>query len=222
MKTISVVINARLGSSRVKNKLMRPFGDSSLIEIALAKLATLDFFEHRFLAVAEPELAALAAPYPSVRILKRSPAAVKPGVNPQPVTFAHYREVPSDYIFVMNPCLPFLSPETIKRAFDYFQQTQHPSYTSAIQTRDWIFDDEGRALTNSDPSNVTTNLGKAFFKAAHAFHIVDKAFFLAHGYHWTFQKNDPHLIEIPEAESIDVDTEIEFDFARFVYDKRKA
>jgi CMP-N-acetylneuraminic acid synthetase len=220
MRSVSVVVNARIGSSRVKNKLLRPFANTSLIEIALRKLNKLDFFEHRYLAVAEQELKDLAVKYDNVEVLSRDMAAVKPGVNPQKITFAHYLEVPSDYIFTLNPCLPFITTETIQRAFEYFQRTDYSSYTSVIPTRDWIFDEEGNALTNSDPGNLTTNQGRVFFKAAHAFHIISKAFFRKHEYLWTFYPDDPHLIRIPAEEALDVDTEMDFMFVQYYYKQK--
>ncbi len=222
MKSISVVTNARTQSTRVPRKLVRPFAGTNLLTIALAKLDRMDFFEHRYLAVAEPELAAMAAPYGHVEVLHRKQDAVNQGVNPQTVTFAHYKEVPSDYIFVFNPCLPLISVATVRQAFDYFQQTSHRSYTAVIKTGDWIFDSGGNALTNSDPQNVTTNKNRTFYKGVHAFHIVSREYYAATGHHWTFSPNDPHLIEVPEAEAADVDTEGEFALAELLYQKRMA
>lgn len=219
LKSVSVVSNARTQSTRVPRKLVRPFAGTNLMTIALDKLNRMDFFEHRYLAVAEPELAKMAEAFPNVEVLHRKQEAVKQGVNPQSVTFGHYREVPSDWIFVFNPCLPLLSVATIRKAYDYLQQTNFRSYTAVIKTGDWIFDEEGHALTNSDPTNVTTNKNRTFFKGAHAFHIVNREYFSTTGHHWTFQPNDPHLIEIPEAESADVDTEMEFALAELLYEK---
>jgi CMP-N-acetylneuraminic acid synthetase len=217
MKSISVVTNARLDSTRVPQKLVRPFADSSLIEIALAKLDKMDFFDHRFLAVAEKELIELGRKYPNVEILERDVAAVNKGVNPLTVTFEHYLRVPSDYIFVFNPCLPCIRVETIKKALDYFQVTDYNSYTAVTPTGDWIFDSEGNALTNSDPRNATTNNDRSFFKGCHAFHIVKKEFFREQKILWTFTLNDPHLVIVPEEEAVDVDTLEEFDLAEKIY-----
>lgn len=164
MKTISVVINARTQSTRVPQKLTRPFAGTSLIEIALSKLDKMDFFKHRYLAVAEEELVQIGQKYSNVEILKREAGAVAKGVNPLTVTFEHYLRVPSDYIFVFNPCLPCIQISTIKKAFDYFQKTYFTSYTAVISTGDWIFDSEGRPLTNSDPRNATTNKNRFFFQ----------------------------------------------------------
>jgi CMP-N-acetylneuraminic acid synthetase len=223
MKSVSVVINARTTSTRVPNKLLKPFAGSCLLEIALEKLNRMDFFENRFLAVAEDELKAIGAKYPNVKILPRESAAIKKGVNPLHVTFGHYLNVPSDYIFVFNPCLPCMTVETIKKAYDYFQKTSYNSYTAVIPTGEWIFSSDGTALTNSDPRNVTTNKNQSFLKAIHAFHIHNKKFFESEGVLWTFNKNDPHLIEVPEDQAIDVDTPIEFELAELIYkrDMRK-
>lgn len=217
MKSVSVVMNARLGSTRVAQKLVRPFAGSSLIEIALSKLDKMDFFDHRYLAVAEKALIELGGKYPNVEILERDTAAVKQGINPLTVTFEHYLRVPSDYIFVLNPCLPCIRIETINKAFDYFQATDYNSYTAVIPTGDWIFDSKGNALTNSDPRNATTNKDQSFLKACHAFHIIKKEFFREQKILWTFEPNDPHLVRIPEEEAVDVDTPTEFDLAEQLY-----
>ncbi len=222
MKTISVVTNARLQSTRVPKKMIRSFADKSLLQIALGKLNEMDFFDHRYLAVAEEELMTYAKPFENIELLKTKPEAVKQGVNPQHITFAHYCDVPSEYIFVFNPCLPFVTIDTIKKAFDYFQENDYPSYTSVVKTGDWVFDFEGNPVTNTNPKNLTTNKDVQFYKAAHAFHIVDKEFFATKGYHWEFTRNDPHMVEIPEQECVDVDTEIEFELAESLYLRRNS
>ena len=217
LKSISVVINARLGSTRVPQKLVRDFCGRCLLDIALDKLDQMDFFEHRFLAVAESELATKATHYSNIDILHRLPQAVKPGVNPLTVTFEHYLRVPSEFIFVFNPCLPCITTATIRNAFDYFQSTQYNSYTAVVSTGDWVFDSSGNPLTVSDPSNVTTNKDTTFLKGCHAFHIINKNFFKDNNILWTFSKNDPHLVRVPESESVDVDTIPEFNLAQMLY-----
>lgn len=219
-RSISIVINARLQSTRVPQKLIRPFSGSSLIEIALEKLNEMDFFEHRFLGSADNKLNELAKHYKNVEVLHRKQESVRAGVNLPAVSFAHYLDIPSDFIFIFNPCQPILSINAIKNAYDYFQNTDYPSYTSALETRDWIFDEEGNAITNKDTSNYSTNKGLVFYKAAHSFHIVSKEFFSKRGYHWTFTPNDPHLIPVSETETVDVDTEFDFKIAELFYNYR--
>ncbi len=44
-KDITCVVMARLGSTRVKRKMVRPFAESCFLEIALKKLHTCDFLD---------------------------------------------------------------------------------------------------------------------------------------------------------------------------------
>lgn len=221
MKRVSVVMNARTQSTRVPRKLVRPFAGTTLLDIALAKLDQMDFFEHRFLAVAEEELKAMATRYRNVEILHRDSAAVQRGVNPQNLTFAHYLKIPSDYIFVVNPCLPCLSVETVRAAHDYLQSTEYPAYMAAIPTGEWVFDPDGNPLTLKDPGNLTTNINRSFQKATHAFYALDKRRYAEKGYMWTFAKDDPHLVLMPEDEAVDVDTMLEFEYAELVWNQRQ-
>ena len=217
MRPISIVINARLSSTRVPGKLLRPFAGSSLAEIALEKIEGMDFFDHRYFAVADPELIEVGRRYPKVELLLREQDSIKAGVNPPSVSFAHYLKIPTEHIFIFNPCQPMLSVDSIKKAYDFFQETEFDSYTATITTRDWVFDASGDCLTHKDPRNYSTNTGEAYSKATHSFHIVGKTFFAEHGYHWTFTKDDPHLIEVNTEEIYDVDNEIDFEIAQSVY-----
>ena len=217
MKSISAVINARKGSTRVENKLLRTFSDSSLIEIALSKLNKMDFFENRFLAVAENEFISLLENYENISLLQRDKNAVKKGVNPLTKTFEHYLEINSNFVFVFNPCLPCLSINSIKKGFDYFQRTNYKSYTAVVKTGDWIFNHDGTPLTNTDPNNATTNKNISFYKACHAFHIINIERFREEKILWDFTIDDPHLIEIDSSEAVDVDTLEEFYLAELLY-----
>ena len=220
MRTISVLINARLGSSRVSRKLVRPFAGRTLIEIALEKIDRMGFLEHRYFGVAEEELAKFASALLNVELLKRSPESVRPGYGDHNVIFAHYRFIESDFIFWLNPCHSLLSIDTVKRAVDHFRKTDFNSYTSVVPTKDWIFDGAGRAVTNTSASMLSTNHSPKYSKVAHSFHIFSKDYFLKTNNCWSLTKDDPHLIEIPEDENFDVDTPTQFETAQAVYRAR--
>ena len=223
MRRVSVVMNARLESSRLERKMVRPFAGTTLIDLALEKLDRLTYFEHRFLASAEPELMERARRHDNVEVLERRPEAVARGPHPVMVTFEHYTRVPTEYIFVVNPCSAFLSLATIRRAFDVVQATDHPAYLAVIPTREWIFESDGTPLTHKDPRALqNTSSGAARFKASQAFYVIDRDRFVrTGGLLWNLTPGDPHLIEMPVEEAHDVDTEIEFDFASFLYARQR-
>lgn len=222
MKPISAIVNARLQSSRMKSKMVRPYCGTDLLEIALEKLNGLDFFEHRYLAVAEDELARKAEKFPNVEVLRRKPEAVAPGPHHPLITFEHYTRVPTEFFFVINPCAALLTRDTIKKAFDIFQQTDFRSYIAVEQTRDWLFSASGEALTHKNAGGFqNTSDGEYFLRATHAFYIANRDYFVSHdGQLWTLQKNDPHLIPMPSGEAVDVDTDLDFEISEYLYGKK--
>lgn len=217
MKTISAIINARLGSTRLPRKLIKPFAGSTLIDIALDKLNRMDFFHHRFFAVAEDELKTYAKVYPNVELLKRDPDSVKPGFQAQKIIYKHYLSIPSDYIFWINPCQPLLKIDTVKVAFEYVMTTSYNSYTAAYSFRDWVFDSDGNCLTNKDPAiNSTAHTGE-YYKMSHSFHIYNRRFFETTDTIWSLSRGDPHLIFIDREEAYDIDRPIEFQVTEAAY-----
>lgn len=222
MKEICAIVNARVGSSRVQQKMVRPYAGTTLIDIALEKLSKCNFFSTRFLAASEKILTEKASLYKNVEILTRSADAVMPGPHHPTITFEHYSRLPTDPFFVINPCCAFLTVETIEKAFEHFQKTSHLSYISAQKNRDWIFSNTGEPLTHKDSHALqNTSDGEYRLKVNHAFYIAHSSRFKnENGRLWSLSKNDPHLIEIDEHEAIDVDTELEFEFSEFCYAKK--
>jgi CMP-N-acetylneuraminic acid synthetase len=219
MPTISALINARTGSTRLPRKLVLPFAGTTLIDIALEKLNRMNFFRNRYFAVGEDELIAKAKGYDNITLIVRDKEAIKPGYNDHRKVFAHYATIDSDYIMWINPCHPLLSVETVEAAAKSAMDNPKNSFTSVIQTTDWIFNNDGIPVTNTIATMLSSGHSKVFYKVAHGFHIINKAFFLKNYQYWTLTKDDPALIEIPENESYDVNTEMEFNVAEAAYMK---
>ena len=219
MKKISAIINARLNSSRMKNKMIRPFYDTDLLEIALEKLNQLSYFDHRFIAIAEESLINKASKYRNIEVLKRNKESVESGPHHPMITFEHYTRVPTEYFFVINSCAAFLSLDSIRKAYDIFQETDYRAYISAVETRDWIFDLQGKPLTHRNPNTFqNTSDGEVYLRATHAFYIANRNYFSENdGKLWDLKINDPYLIRMPLEESFDVDTELDFEVSELVY-----
>ena len=220
MKSVCAVVNARLDTTGLPRKLVRPFAGTTLLEVALDKLNRMDFFASRYVAITDDELKPVVSRFENLGILDWKPAPLQQGRMASKETFAYYLSVPSEYIFVLEPSFPFLTAKTVQHAVEIFRTTDFPSYISGVESRDWIFDREGNALTNSDPRNVTTNVGRLFYKAVDAFRFIQRDFFRRHGCFWSLRQNDPHVIPIPEAEAVQVRNEIEFMYAEFCYTRQ--
>jgi len=220
--TISILVNARIHSSRLPGKMVLPFAGTTLIDIALKKVADMDFFDGRYFAAADQELKDRARSHPGIAFLERHPDAVKPGYNGNERVFEHCRKIQSDYIFWLNPCVPLLSIGTIEAAARRVRETGLNSYTSVIEFKDWVFDADGTPVTNTEPGMISTAHSKRYYKVAHAFHVLRTASFLKDFVPWSLTRNDPALLEIPEQESFDVNTPVEFAVAEAAYLQARA
>ena len=220
--TFSALINARLQSTRLPRKMVLPFAGADLVTIALDKLNRFDDVDSRYFAAAEDELMSIARRYENVKLLMRSSESIEPGYNGNEKVFRHCIDITEDYIVWINACSPLLTLETLRKAIEIVKGTSYNSYTSVIKTTDWIFDDQGEPVTNKAPSMISTAHSKTYYKVAHAFHILRREVFIQNFMPWTLTKNDPALIEIPEEESFDVNTPIEFEIAEAAYRRASA
>ena len=218
-RTIGIVVNGRLQSTRCPQKLIRNFAGTTLFEIAMKKLAKLSANFNVYAGVAEKELIDIVDRYPEVKKLERSLEAVRPGYGAHEKVYEHYGWIEEDLIMWLNPCHPLLSPDTIVNSIKIVENSAHPSYTSVVKTSDWIFNNEGLPLTNRSAETLSTAHSTINYKVAHAFHFIRKKYFLKTSQVWTLTKNDPNLIEIPEEENFDVNTETEFFIAEKAYEK---
>ena len=221
MVTITAMIMGRTLSTRVPRKLIRDFGGTTILDIALEKLNRMDFVDSRYLAVAEDELAEKCNKYSHIEVMWRKPESILQGDVAHTIRQEHYTRVKSDYILIFNPCHPFIELETLKDAISFVRETKFNSYTSVIPSVDWIFNKNGDPITNKNPKIVSTTETGKLFKVAHAFHVIKPEFLRKNGLLWSFTKNDPCLLEISEKEALDIDTELEFTISELLYNHTK-
>lgn len=217
-REVSVVINARVGSTRVPRKLIRPFADTTLLDIALEKLSRMNV-KHKFLAACDSEIIKLWLKYqPKVPLLTRNEASVSPGTHDYRVSFAHYLAMPTRYVMSMNPCLPFTKVETYERAIEAFKASDCTTMTSVVRRNNIFFDVNARALNAS--AFVDTQHQSAIFETAHMFHIFDVDYFRETGAFWDYTAGHPHIYEVPADECPDVDRPHEFEFCELCWRKK--
>ena len=205
MRSVSVVINARLASSRLPRKLVKPFGGSSLIEKALDKLSRIKI-DNKYLATCDPEIIELYKPYAGcISLLERDPRSVLKGMVPHTIAFQHYKNVPDDFILIMNPCHPFVDVLVYEAALDHFISGTSRSLTSVVMKNNIFFDDRYTTINGTACVEVQTHKQIPIYEMAHAFHIIDKSRFLSEGKLWGYKKDDPELFVVNKRSALDVD-----------------
>jgi len=215
---IGVIVCARLNSQRLKNKMLKPFSNTTLIDISLNLLNQLNDVALYF-GAGEHELIDRLSSFPNIKLLQRDEDALNLDF-PLTTIFQCFRDIKEDYILKLNPCSPFLSLQTIQKLIEFWNLHQYRSVTSVIQDNGWYYSLDGTPLNVVDPKRGDTKTSEKVFKVAHAFHIFEKQRFFDTGQIWTNTKNDPYLYEIPHEESFDIDYEYEFLMCESIYEKR--
>jgi N-acylneuraminate cytidylyltransferase len=214
IKDISVFLNIRAVSTRCKNKMLRPFAGSTLVDICLNKLHKLSHMDI-FFGAHEDELLNKATHYSFLKCFRRSYESAG-SRNDALKIFEILNHINAKWVLWINPCVPFLKMETVLDALDTFLVVENNSLASVKRAQGWFFDTEGKPLTNANNS-IATQDSDYLYEAAHAFHIYERRFFLEETAYWGNSPNNPYLFEIPEDENIDIDTELEFKYAEMVY-----
>ena len=219
-RTVGIVINARAASSRVPRKLIRPFGDTTLLDIALKKMSNIHGVSEKCLAARDDDILSIYEKYSDdIHLLERSEEAVSEGEHDHRVSFSHFCNVESDYIMVMNPCIPFSKISTYENAINYFiDHLEIVSLTSTIEFKDVFFDGDNKVMSLKDVHHISTVTSIPINKMAHVFHIVDKERFCKDGIIFGYEAGDPEFFPVSKYECFDIDEEEDFEFCSMMYE----
>lgn len=216
MRDIGIFVPARLSSQRLPNKQILPIGDSCMFDICCKKL---DYIKahygiNTYVLICDNELIQIAEKYPNVQIVKRDLATAK-AETPLRYIFKDILNVEEKYLMFLNPCLIFLSPETIVNKIDEFLESGKDYGTSAKKFQNWLWDTGLNTITYVDYERLTTKEIIPWYQAAHCFHVFNREKFKEDGF---MLKDDLILLEIPVEETIDIDTREEYEYAKWKWE----
>lgn len=216
MKTIGIFAPARLGSHRLPNKQILPIKNSNMFEMCCEKLnyITKAYNIPTYVLICDEPLIKIAEKYPNVTITIREKETVEVE-GPLNFIYKDILDVPEDYLLFINPCLTFLSIETIIQKINEFLESEKEYGTSVKKIQNWIWDKELNNVNYIDYKRLTTKEIEPWYQCAHCFHIFNKEKFKQDGLMLT---DDLCLLEIPEEETIDIDTYEEYEYAKWKWE----
>ncbi len=219
----SIVINARLHSTRLPKKLVRPFGNTTLLDLGLSKISDLDVPTYLAAYTGEQQIMDIYSKYvDKVGFLDRSYESVKKGRADHEVVFAHYRKVPTRHIMSLNVCCPFLNKNTIEDALSIFENKDIQTLTTVFRVNNIFFDESLVPINLSNRDVVSTQGNKAIYQMAHAFHIFDRDVFVSEGKFWDYRPGNPYLYVISDRlECMDIDDPLDFDVCECIYEANR-
>jgi CMP-N-acetylneuraminic acid synthetase len=219
---VCVVISARLNSDRTPQKLVAPFAGTTLLDILLSKLLGSKVIPKKniLLASYERELLNIAEKY-NIPTYRRSKESSESEGEDLTVLYEWYDKIDYKYVVLINPCVPFLSIQTIDKFFSAYVQSKHDGLFGVIPKKNYYWNMEGNLITDwpKEYSLMNTKFVAPTYEAAHCLYgsrldIIKKG-------HWMgkppYKKDDPALFELAEKECFDIDYVWQFEIAEVLY-----
>ena len=228
-RKVAIVIQARLSSQRVPNKMLRPFGRSSLFEIALEKLYKLNVpTEDIWVAVHEEELLDVAKKFP-FRIFRRTKESANSTNDPKKpdslkLLYEWYQTLMDEgytHVVLVSACNPLLKRETIQKFYEGFTNREIDGAFSVIKKKNYYWDGSGKAITDWQGMKLmNTRKVETIYERAHCLYGSKISFIEDECWMGDTSPPEPTLIIIPEIEAVDIDTMSDFYLARVLYKNR--
>ena len=190
-----------------------------MFEICCQKLSYIksQYGINTYVLICDNELIQIAEKYSNVQIVIRDIATAK-AEAPLRYIFKDILSVQEKYLMFLNPCLIFLTPETIVSKIDEFLTSGKEYGTSAKEFKNWIWDKNFIAQNYVDYERLTTKEIDPWYQCAHCFHVFNREMFIEDGY---MLKDDLVLLPIPHEETIDIDTKEEYEYAKWKWENSK-
>lgn len=218
-KKITAVIPIRSGSQRVKDKNLRKFGDTTLMELKIKNLLQVPEIDEIIVNTNSEEAIQIVGKKYSkmgVKTHRREEYYASSACSGSEF-FKHLGEVTDTEIFIYSPCTsPFVKPETFSKCIDSFihrGENDCVSTVSSIKEFLWL---DGKPL-NYDPLNAPNSQNLPEVVALNFGVTVVSREDLIKNRNIIGKK--PKFVITSDIEAIDIDTPLDFYIAEQIYEK---
>jgi CMP-N-acetylneuraminic acid synthetase len=222
-KNISLVIQARLGSQRIPSKMLKPFAETTLVDILLKKVSNLKSIglDKVYFCAYEDELLDVASKY-SINTIKRSKESSQEEKDIK-VLFEWYKQIPTNYLIMVSACNPLLKIKTIDKFIKQYKTSDKEGAISVYESKNYFWNSGGEML-NKWPKGFTSMNTKFVEITKVASHCMygSRVDIIGGGY-WVNKglPYEPELVSMPEIEAFDIDEPWQFKVAEQLYKNRE-
>lgn len=211
---IKALVAVRSGSQRVVNKNIRPFAGSSLLEIKLQQLKRIPNLDGVVVNSNDEEMLKIARGL-GCETVKREEYYASNQVSMSDVYRNMAENFDGDVVAYINVTNPLLRDETITNAIEEYKKLEekHDSLNSAHLIKEFLFKDNlpiNYDLRNQPRSQDLPDIAALNFAVS----IISRENMIecknVVGYR-------PNIYLIDDVEATDIDNQIDFDFAEFMY-----
>lgn len=212
IEDVAVIIQARLSSQRIPQKMIKPFAGTTLLDIFLDKVKKCKSFpiENFYLSVHEDELLKIGKKH-NVNIYKRSKESALSEGTPMSLMYEWHDKLPHKYVVLINACVPFLKPETIDSFISEYLKTDKTGMFAVMEKKNYFWDGEKRILTPLSEDVMNTKTVQVTYEAAHCLYASRLDTIKDGVWMGDFMKSEIELFPVEEREVFDIDYQWQFD-----------
>lgn len=220
MNQITAIVPMRHSSERVPKKNYRPFAGKPLFHYIIKTLISCPKIDEVVIDTDSPVIIEDAKnSFPEVRILERPEHLRDGSIAMNDVLLNSLSQIDSKFYLQTHSTNPLLTVDSVVKAVDTFEEN-YPMYDSLfavtrLQTRLW--DSLGRAVNHNPNILLRTQDLPPIFEENSCLYIFSKE--VLEQYHNRIGKR-PLLFEIPGEEAQDIDVELDFKLAEFLYKQK--
>jgi len=220
---IAFIVQARLNSQRVPQKMIRPFAGSNLFGIILDKLLSSKVIpsENIIASVHEEELFYEANTKRNIRTFKRSYESAN-NDNDLKKIYEWHDKLPHKYVVLISGCNPLLTVETIDRFVEQFVEQKEESLFAVFEKKTYYWNKEGVLITPwpEGQTIMNTKAVDPVYEAAHVLYASRMDILEDYKFMGDFEiPGGIKLYTMNELEAFDIDFEWQFNLAELLYEK---
>ena len=222
---IAFIVQARLNSQRVPQKMIKPFADTNLFGLILDKLLSSNVIpsENIIASVHEQELFDEANIKRNIRTFQRSYESANNDNDIRKI-YEWHDKLPHKYVIIISGCNPLLTVDTIDKFVTQFVEQEEENLFAVFEKKTYYWSKEG-ALITPWPKQATlmnTKIVEPVYEAAHVLYASRMDLIKDERFMGDFEApGGIKLFKMDELEAFDIDEQWQFDTAEVLYEKFK-
>ncbi len=218
-ETVNFLLPMKGHSERVPGKNMRSFKGVPLYHSVMKEILKSRFTGIIYVDTDSPVITEdINRNFPEVRIIERPENLCGDEVSMNRIIGYDISVISGDFFLQTHSTNPLLSIETIDRAIDFFfsNRKKYDSVFGVNRIQSRLYDHKGKAINHDPDELIRTQDLKPVYEENSTLYIFSRDSFAKAGNRRI--GSNPYLFEVPHAESIDIDTQADFDMAAYLYD----
>ena len=220
IKDICIVVQARLGSQRVPNKMLRPFAGTTLTDILFDKLKQSKIIPKNniYFSAYEQELKDVARKHKINTFYRSKESAFSEG-EPLTEIYEWHDQLPYKYVVLISACNPLLKIETIDKFIEEFIQAEEEGGFAVFEKKTYYWNKQGNSITDWKGATImNTKFVEPIYEAAHCLYASRLDIIKDGCWMDTNYPPKPKLFVMDELEAFDIDYEWQFKIGEQLYE----